>query len=106
MEKSKVIYDLFDNPTVEAMLKKMSPEEVEKYKLIGEELYGNIDFTQSKVLNNIPPPMTEALAYITCGLKSGLLPTDLDGEEIALLEECLGKKWYEKFGFSESNLKK
>lgn len=93
-------YDLFDNPMTRSALKNMTPEQIEYYKEIGKSLYNNVDFTKSEVLNNTPQPMTEALEYIKLSLKSGLLPKDLDKDEINLLVECLGKEWYKEFGFS------
>jgi hypothetical protein len=97
---TRIAYDLFDNPTVAAMLKSMSPEEVHRYKVIGQEMYGNVDFLESKILNNIPPPMTEALAFINIGLRSGLLPMDLTKDEINLMVECKGPEWYLEYGFT------
>lgn len=104
-KQSKTNFDLFDNPMVRSILKQMSPEEVQEYKQIGQELYGNIDFEKSEALANLPPPMSEGLAYIKVGLRSGLLPTDLDESELALLVDVYGKEWYLKFGFTEDDVK-
>jgi hypothetical protein len=102
--EKKINDDLFDNSMVRNILKQMTPEQVQEYKEIGKQLYGNIDFEKSEVLANLPPPMAEALAYIKEGIKSGLLPHDLEKDEIVLLKEAYGKEWYKKFGFSEADV--
>lgn len=89
-------YDLFDNPMTRNILKTMSPEDINKYRKIGEELYGNIDFQKSEVIKNTPVPMDEALAYIKVALKSGIEPEDLEKEELDFLTEYFGDDWKDK----------
>jgi hypothetical protein len=96
--------DLWDNPMVRSALASMSPEVIKDYKLIGEQLYGSIDFESSTVLNNMPPPMLEALAYIKSGLDSGLHPRDLEKDEIVLLKEAYGDEWYKKWEYTDADL--
>jgi hypothetical protein len=96
--------DLFDNPMTRAALAAMSDEQKRKYKEIGEEMYGHIDFEDSKVLNNIPPPMEEALAYIKEQLKSGLHPSALDDNEKIFLSDALGEEWYKSWGYVKEDL--
>jgi hypothetical protein len=93
--------DLFNNPMVNNALKAMTPEQIEHYKKIGEHMYGNINFVDSKIINNMAPPMAEAVAYVEEGIKSGLLPGDLTEDEVTLLSNAYGEKWYEKYGFQE-----
>jgi hypothetical protein len=102
--KNDLTYDLFDNPMVRNILKNMSPEDVLAYKKMGKEMYGSIDFEKSEVLANLPPPMSEALAYIKEGLKSGILPKDLDDDEVNLLVEIYGNEWYKEFGYTQHDL--
>jgi hypothetical protein len=96
---------LWNNPMVNSAMKAMSPEELQRYKAIGEAMYGNIDFEGSKVLNNLPPPMEEAVAYISESLKSGLHPSMLDDNEVALLKDVFGDQWYKKWDYIEEDLK-
>jgi hypothetical protein len=96
--------DLFDNPMTRAALDAMSDDEKRRYKQIGEEMYGHMNFEDSKVLNNIPPPMEEALAYIQEQLKSGLHPSALDDNEKAFIADALGNEWYKKWGYVEEDL--
>ena len=96
--------NLFNNPMVESALKSMSVEELQRYKEIGERMYGTIDFEDSQILNNVPPPMYEAGAYISEQLKSGLHPSMMDDDEKRLMEELFGKEWYKKWGYVEGDL--
>lgn len=96
--------DLFNNPLVNNALKALTPEQLKDYKKLGESLYGNIDFEDSKIINNMPPPMAESVAYIEEGIKSGLLPEDLTEDEVTLLEQAYGEKWYIKYGFKKEEV--
>jgi len=96
--------NLFNNPMIESALKALSPEDLEKYREIGEKMYGTVNFEENKILNNIPPPMYEAGAYICEQLKSGLHPSMMDDDEKRLMEEIFGKEWYTKWGYVEGDL--
>jgi hypothetical protein len=96
--------DLWNNPLVNNALKALSPEQIADYKKIGEQMYGSIDFEDSKILNNMPPPMAEAVAYVEQGVKSGLLPSDLTEDEVVLLSEAYGEKWYERYGYKQEDV--
>ena len=97
-------YDsLFNNPMINNALKSMTPEQLENYKKIGEQLYGNINFKDSEIINNITS-QAEAVAYVEEGLKSGLLPDDLDENEVLLLCNAYGEDWYLKFGFTKDQI--
>lgn len=43
---------------------------------------------------------------IIFNLSSGMLPTDLDGDEIDLLTLFYGKDWFEELGYSEPEYKR
>jgi hypothetical protein len=101
---SKDDMDLFDNPMTRAALAAMTDDQKRRYKEIGQEMYGHMNFEDSKVLNDVPPPMEEALAYIQEQLKSGLHPSDLDENEKAFLVDALGNEWYKKWGYLEEDL--
>lgn len=95
---------LWDNPMVNSAMKAMSVEELQRYKDIGEAMYGNIDFEATKVLNNLPPPMYEAIAYVSESLKSGIHPSMLDENEHNILKDVYGDKWYESWGYVKEDL--
>jgi hypothetical protein len=96
--------DLFSNPMINNALKAMTPEQLEGYKKMGEQLYGNINFEDSKIVNNMLVPAEEAVAYVEEGIKSGLLPEDLDENEVILLTNTYGEKWYLRYGFKQEEV--
>ena len=96
--------NLFSNPMVNNALKAMNSEQLENYKKIGEHLYGNINFEDSKILNNMLIPTEEAVAYVEEGIKSGISPSDLDENEVILLTNTYGDKWYLRYGFKEEEV--
>jgi len=96
--------DLFNNDMVTNALKSMSPEDIANYKKIGEAMYGGINFVDNKVLNDLPPPVAESLAYVEVGLNSGLHPKDMSEDEIALMVNTYGDKWYEKYGYTKDEV--
>lgn len=97
--------DLFDNPMVTAAKKAMSPQELEYFEKIGKSLYGSIDFEKNQ-LDNIQPPMIEALAYIEESIKSGQHISTLEDNEKAILADAYGNNWFKKFGYIEADLNK
>ena len=107
VETSNGVYttgSLFNNPMVESALKAMSPEDLHRYREIGEKMYGTVNFEDSQIIKNVPPPMYEAGAYISEQLKSGLHPSMMDDDEKRLMEELFGKEWYTKWGYVEADL--
>ena len=99
--------DLFNNPMVDSALNNMSHDQLRRYKELGEEMYSTVNHVDSTLLNNLPPPLAESAAYIIEGLKSGLLPSDLDENEISIMEEAYGKnKWYTQYGYTKEDLPK
>lgn len=107
MEKTEEVnnMDLFDNPMTRAALEAMSDEDKRRYKQMGEDMYGHMNFEDAKVLNNIPAPMEEALAYIKEQLKSGLHPSALSEDEKVFLSDAYGEEWYKDWGYTKEDLK-
>ena len=99
--------DLFNNPMVEAAKKAMSPEQIEEYKRIGEYMYKNDVYRVMEVGSKIKTPeKSELIMYATQCLNSGGSPNDLSNQELTALIDVYGDKWYEKFGFEESEVPK
>lgn len=96
--------DIWNNPMVNNALKAMSKEDLEKYKKIGEQIYGNINFEDSTVVNQLITPVEEAIAYVEEGIKSGLLPEDLEENEVILLHKTYGEEWYKRYGFTRNQV--
>lgn len=102
---SKKTHDgLFNNPIINKALESMSGEQIEQYKKIGEELYGTIDFEDNHVLNNMPPPMKDAVIYIEESIKSGQHISTLEDNEKQLLKEAHGEDWYLNFGYTKEDV--
>lgn len=95
---------LWDNNMVNAARKAMSKEELLRYEKIGESIFKDINFETSSISNNEDPLLSDAVAYITEGLKSGLHPSMLDSNEINVLENFYGKEWYKSWGYKKEDL--
>lgn len=89
------------NPIVSQAMKFMSPEDLQRYKDIGIQFYGSIDFENSEILTNKPPPDTDDIDYIIESLKSGLLPSMLETDEQEKMKQKYGDKWYQQFGYTD-----
>jgi hypothetical protein len=94
---------LFNNPAVLNAKKSLSPEEYMRYEKIGKELYETVDFNNNEILNNKKID-TNDIDYIIEGIKSGLHPSMLSTEEKKQLNNIIGKNWFEKYGYKESDL--
>ena len=90
-----VEYDLFKDPKFKKIFNDLPKEEQEQYKRQGKHMYEkdyvNAGSQQDKVMENV--------AYISEGLKSGLLPSQLDNNELELMRSVYGATWYEKYGY-------
>ena len=95
---------VFDNPYYKNAFNALSQEDKEKYRKMGQYMYGKIDFEQNKILDIKPPPQKESLKYIETSFKSGLLPKDLNEDEIEFMKNTYGKEWYKKYDFLEEDL--
>lgn len=96
--------DLFNNPMTQAAIAALSNEDKERYRFIGEQLYGNIDYEENKVLNNMPLAMVEAVACIERQLQSGLHPSMLEDNEKAILRDVYGENWFLEWGYIKEDL--
>ena len=80
----------------------MSSEQLENFKKQGEAYYKNMNINEENgELENL---IVLKIFELSEALKSGLDPKSLNEEEVEALSSNLGKKWYEKFGYEESDL--
>ena len=81
------------------VIKGMSEEQVEQLKKLGEKFHESFDVTSGMVndLNTID--MEEALAYVVESLKSGIHPSYLSEDEIAMVKAGYGEEWYKNWGY-------
>ena len=96
--------DIWNNPMVNNALKALSPEQIEEYQQIGEYMYGNINFEDSKIIKKLDAPLTESVAYIEELLKAVLMQYDLTEDEVVALTGAYGETWYERYGFKKSEV--
>jgi hypothetical protein len=100
--------NLFDpnNSLMQSAIRALTPEQREHYKKLGESMYGDLNFEDSKILNDYDAPIEESLAYITEGLKAGLHPSDLSFDELSVLKDIYKEHnvWLEKYGYTEKDL--
>jgi hypothetical protein len=86
---------VFNNPQINAAYDNLSDKEKNYYKEAGKSMY-NTDMISDPLGHRIK----ESYAYIKTSLDSGLDPKELTVNEVHILEECAGKDWYSKFGYS------
>ena len=97
---------------VQMALKALSPEDQAEYKKMGEHMYSDLSQFTGKPNQESGPVDTnndmfkESAAYIESGIKSGLAVSDLEDNEIEVLKAVYGEKWYLRYGYKESDLKK
>lgn len=95
--------DLFEGVLAKAAMAALSDEDKEKYRVIGEHLYGRLNFEDGS-LNNLSPEMNEAVAYLESQLNSGLHPSMLQENEKELLKEAYGEDWYTRWNYVNEDL--
>jgi len=90
---------------IQAMASSMDEKTKRAYQKIGEQLYGQIDFETCENLN-VPAFMADSAQEIGRALSSGLLPKDLDSDELSLLKEVYGPEWFKRWNYTLDDLKK
>jgi hypothetical protein len=96
--------DLFDNPMIKAAQAALSDEDREKFRILGESMFGGVNFENNQTINNMPPPMSEAVAYLETHIRSGMHPSLLDDNEKAILSDAFGNEWYKEYGYVKEDL--
>jgi hypothetical protein len=95
---------LFNNSQFKEAFKSLSTEDQEKYKKIGEELYGTIDFEKTGNKKDTEPDSDELVAYVINQLRSGIHPSDMEPGEKLIMEDAYGEEWYTKWGYVKEDL--
>jgi len=95
---------LFNNDMFKAALEALSDEDKEKYKLIGEELYGKTDFVNSGIIPTNGSNSSELIAHVENQLMSGIHPSDMEDGEKLIMEDAYGDTWYIKWGYTKEDL--
>lgn len=94
---------IFDNPQFKEAFASLSVEEQEKYKAIGEELYGTTDFV-TRGTSDDKQVTAERIAWVENQLRSGIHPSDMEKGEIMIMEDAHGEEWYTKWGYAKEDL--
>lgn len=92
---------VFDNSYFKNAFNALSEDEKEKYRKIGNYMYGDTSNYMSQ--SGGAPPAEESIKYIESSLRSGLLPRDLSSEEIYFMKDTFGDKWYKKYGYKKED---
>jgi len=89
---------LFSDQRWESAKQNMTEEDLKHYEEIGKQFHESINYTTGENTGvPIPQPISESIAYIEMGLRSGLSPEDLDESEISVMKEYLGDNWADKY---------
>jgi hypothetical protein len=92
----------FNKNYIDQFSTNMTNDQLENFKKQGEAYYKNMNINEENgELENL---IVLKIFELSEALKSGLDPKNLVEEEIEALCSNLGKKWYENFGYEESDL--
>lgn len=91
-------FDLFDNHMVREAKKNMTPEQIEEYKQIGEQMYNTVDFETGQAYDqDLDSILARNVYEIDSALRSGLGIENLEENDIKILQEVYGKNWKDKY---------
>jgi len=87
-------------------LNSISEEEKEKFRIMGEKLHASFDVNKGEMYDPSVINMEEALAYVVESLKSGLHPSFLTEDEVAMVQAGYGEEWYKEWGYTKEDVTK
>jgi hypothetical protein len=97
-------YSLFNDPALQRVKNDLPPEVRQRYTEIGKRMY-DFDFTQNTLQDNdLSAMIDESAREIVFTLCNGLHPSFLKEEEMDIMRETRGEKWYLRFGYTEEDL--
>ena len=89
-------YDLFKDPGISSIVAKIPPDQRKIGEKKGEYIYSQ-DYEK---MSGESKRYIDILTFIHEGMKSGLRPSQLEAEEIVLMRDSHGDKWYEQYGYT------
>ena len=89
-------YDLFKDTGISSIVSKMPASQRKIGEKKGEYLYS----TDYEKITGESKKYIDALTFIHEGMKSGLRPSQLEVDEVALMRESRGNAWYEAYGYA------
>ena len=108
IEKIKNADPLFGEKRLREIAASLSDEDKKRYAQIGEEMYNSINFEDinsqgSLAAQNSDQIELENASEIKVMLRSGMHPSFLSRQEKDIMKNVFGNKWYEEFGFLETD---
>jgi len=109
LQEIKKAGSLFSEKRLKEIGESLSEEDKKRYEKIGEEFYNSINFeavNEQGALSssNAEEVELENVSQLKLMLQSGIHPSYLNNEEKSMMKNSYGEKWYETFGFLESDL--
>jgi hypothetical protein len=93
-------HDLFSNPMIEAAKKNMTLAELNRYKVLGEEMFA-VDYENILECEN---SLENFKIQIENCVKSGLHISYLTPDEKKFMFDYVGPTWFENYGFTALDL--
>lgn len=100
--KANEMFEIMKNK----MLEGLSDEDREAYARFGKKFHSSFDVDTGTVKDLSTISMEESLAYVSESLKSGLHPSYLTEDEIAILRAGYGDEWYKRWSYTQKDLEK
>ena len=109
LEKIRKADPLFSEKRLKEISDSMSEEDKKRYAKIGEEMYNSISFEDinsqgTTASDNADAIELENIAQVKVMLQSGIHPSYLNNQEKDLMKKAYGEKWFETYGFLETDL--
>jgi hypothetical protein len=101
--KQPKAYNLFEDSILTSARNSLTPEQLEKYAIAGEQMY-NYDFEREGPERDLDTVMKNAAAEIVFTIRNGFHPSYLGESERTILEQSRGKEWYLRFGYTKEDL--
>jgi hypothetical protein len=108
IEKIKNADPLFGEKRLQEIAASLSEEDKKRYAKIGEEMYNSINFEDinsqgTLATQNADEIEMENASEIKIMLRSGMHISYLTRQEKDIMKNVFGNKWYEEFGFLETD---
>jgi hypothetical protein len=108
IEKIKNADPLFGEKRLQEIAASLSEEDKKRYAKIGEEMYNSINFEDINSQGNLATQNADEIemenaSEIKIMLRSGMHISYLTRQEKDIMKNVFGNKWYEEFGFLETD---
>ena len=109
LEQIKKVDSLFSKKRLQEIETTISDDDKKRYAKIGEEMYNSISFEDINSQGQLATENAETIelenvSQIKLMLQSGIHPSYLSTQEKDMIKNAFGKKWFEQYGFLETDL--